>query len=219
MVSDSNGSESVFDAVICGRGLIGTAVAVALQRGGLRVALLEVANPPPTPATPVAGQGLDRRTTAVAAASREWLRANGLWRQAGVQGGDIAAIRVSDRQSRLFLDFDPAAIGNTKAESPLPTTLGTIALNRSLLADFNQAVGETTAESSAESSNKSPAETPAESSAAITQLTVRQILGMDRGLAAPALVRLRLQPMTTDPGVDSGAEFAISTPSHHCRGW
>ncbi|MDI9408450.1 MAG: FAD-dependent monooxygenase [Candidatus Pacebacteria bacterium] len=154
-----------YDVIISGAGLIGAALAVALGRGGLRVLLLEVAGHRPRPPN-----SADRRTTAVAAASRQWLCDMALWRQAAREGGEIAAIRVSDRQSRMFLDFDPLALIPKDQEQPLPRTLGTIVENHILHEDFSAAI----------------AELPQQ----ITRMTVAEILSVktDSVEAAPAKI-------------------------------
>lgn len=155
------------DIIVAGAGLIGAALAVALSGGGLRTVLLEVAGKDFRPP-----KSHDRRTTAVAAASRQWLEDNGLWRQAAREGGDIAAIRVSDRQSRLFLDFDPQAFTAKSGEPALPHSLGTIVENQTLHQDFAAAVAE---------------------SSLINRMTVTEILNYESALDGGSPARLQCQ--------------------------
>ncbi|WP_243730872.1 UbiH/UbiF/VisC/COQ6 family ubiquinone biosynthesis hydroxylase [Rubellimicrobium sp. CFH 75288] len=94
----------VFDAIVAGGGLTGTALALALGRGGLRVALVEPAG---------TGRRDDGRAYALALASVRMLRALGAWPAA--QAEPIQRILVADGRpgeapSPLHLAFDAGEI-------------------------------------------------------------------------------------------------------------
>lgn len=94
------------DVLIAGGGLVGGALALALAREGMRVALID--------ARPLAGT--DARAYALALASRRLLANLGLWERVGKDAQPILAVRVADgrpgeRPSRLTLGFDHAEVG------------------------------------------------------------------------------------------------------------
>ncbi len=96
------------DVVIVGAGLVGLALAVALARAGLAVAIVDRAGVV-TPELPAAETDWDSRVYAVSPGSASLLRALGAWQ--GLDGTRIAAIEsmqvAGDRDARLeFSAFD-----------------------------------------------------------------------------------------------------------------
>ncbi|RVT82126.1 2-octaprenyl-6-methoxyphenyl hydroxylase [Rhodobacteraceae bacterium CCMM004] len=98
------------DALIAGGGLNGTALALALASGGLRVGLVD-----PLAASVRSGAGFDGRSYALSLGSVNLLRALGIWFELEGDAQPILAIRVSDGHagqgaSPLALAFDHAEI-------------------------------------------------------------------------------------------------------------
>lgn len=94
------------DAAIVGGGMVGLTAACGLAMQGLSVAVVDAAAPPD-----LVAPGFDGRCSAIARASVNLLRALGIAdKLAETQA--IREIRVSDGDSRLFLHFDFADIGN-----------------------------------------------------------------------------------------------------------
>ena len=90
-----------FDVVIVGSGMVGTTLAAALGRAGLRVALLDRVDPSEMTLAPV-----DGRASAIAYGSHRALSEIGIWRHVSNNAQPIYGIRVSDGASPLFLHFD-----------------------------------------------------------------------------------------------------------------
>lgn len=98
------------DIVIAGGGLNGPALALALARAGLGVALVD-----PRPARARGEAGFDGRAYALAAASRRLLGALGVWDALAPQAQPIRRIKASDGRAgtgaaQFFLQFDSAEI-------------------------------------------------------------------------------------------------------------
>ncbi|WP_371055176.1 FAD-dependent monooxygenase [Rhodosalinus sp. K401] len=98
------------DILVAGGGLTGTALALALARGGHSVALID-----PAPAKARATPGFDGRSYALALASRRLLAALGVWDAVAEDAQPIERIAVSDGRagegaSPLHLIFDHAEI-------------------------------------------------------------------------------------------------------------
>lgn len=91
----------VGDAVIVGGGLIGLTLGCALAGAGLRSVVIERADP-----ATWADTAFDGRTIAVAQGSKRALAAIGLWPLLADDACPIDDIRVTDRQSPLFLHYD-----------------------------------------------------------------------------------------------------------------
>lgn len=100
------GAGKSFDAVISGGGLVGLTLGQALAAIGLRVAVVDAAEPK-TQLDPV----FDGRSTAIAYASQQMLQAIGLWRHVADAASPITDIRVSDAGSFFFVHFEAKDAG------------------------------------------------------------------------------------------------------------
>ena len=92
------------DVLILGGGLVGSALAVALDRHGLSSIVIDPADPAVTLTA-----GFDGRASAVASASHRMLDAIGVGAALAGKGCEIRQIRVSDGLAPGKLDFIPAA--------------------------------------------------------------------------------------------------------------
>ena len=120
------------DVIVCGGGMVGLPLALALAKGGLKVAVAD-ALPPAATVTPE----FDGRVSALAYAAVRMLEALGVWPHLKPEAQPIHEILVSDgaigRASSPFsLHFDAAEVG---AES-----LGHIAENRHIRAALYAAI-------------------------------------------------------------------------------
>lgn len=70
-----------YDLIIVGAGMVGSALASALQRSRLRVALVDASALPGTVTEPSTASGFDARVSALSAASENLLRHLGAWQQ------------------------------------------------------------------------------------------------------------------------------------------
>ncbi|MEQ8505394.1 MAG: UbiH/UbiF/VisC/COQ6 family ubiquinone biosynthesis hydroxylase [Rhodospirillales bacterium] len=95
------------DVLIVGGGLVGGTLAVLLAGAGLRVTLVDRADP-------AAGldDGFDGRASAIALATHRVLVAAGLWGDLRPTASPIRDIRVADAGSLLFLHYDHSALGD-----------------------------------------------------------------------------------------------------------
>lgn len=98
------------DVIITGGGLNGPALALALARAGLRVAVIDA-----QPATARAEADFDGRAYALAIASKRLLSAVGVWERLAGEAQPILEIKTTDGRpgegpSRFFLHFDSAEI-------------------------------------------------------------------------------------------------------------
>ena len=123
------------DILIVGGGLNGPALALALARGGLRVAVIDT-----RPAPARAEAGFDGRAYALAIASKRLLTVTGIWQRVGDKAQPIHKIKASDGlagqgPAPFFLTFDAAEI----EEGPM----GFLLEDRFLYAAFWQAMAET----------------------------------------------------------------------------
>jgi 2-octaprenyl-6-methoxyphenol hydroxylase len=99
------------DVCVVGAGPVGGTLACRLAEAGLRVAVVDRAALPP-----MEHPDFDGRAYAIAAGSVPLLEASGVWDALPAPAGPIAHIRVTDGRlgrpaSRLFLDFQAAALG------------------------------------------------------------------------------------------------------------
>ncbi len=98
------------DIVIAGGGLNGAALAIALAKGGLRVAIVD-----PAPVKLRKRAGFDGRSYAMAVASQRMLQALELWNGLAKNAQPILEIKVSDGRpgegaSPLVMEFDHAEL-------------------------------------------------------------------------------------------------------------
>ncbi len=101
------GNPIVVEAAIVGAGMTGLTLACALAGAGLSVAVIDRTDP-----AAMTAAGFDGRTTAIAAGSARVLDGIGLWDGLAPRACPIKRIRVSDGDSRLFLHYDHAEIGD-----------------------------------------------------------------------------------------------------------
>jgi len=121
--------EQQFDIAIVGGGLNGPVLALALARGGLRVAVIDA-----LPAAVRASDAFDGRSYALALASVRMLGALGLWPDLADKAQPILQIKASDGRAGegpapFFLHFDHAEI----EEGPMGHMLEDRYLRRALL--------------------------------------------------------------------------------------
>src|SRR6185369_3104716 len=119
------------DVIILGGGLVGLSLALALDRHGLSVIVVD----PADPATQIA-PAYDGRATAVASASWRMLETIGIADRLEGMTCPIRAIRVSDalEPGGILFDTDPGAESGA-GEDPL----GTMVENRLLRAALREA--------------------------------------------------------------------------------
>ena len=94
------------DIAIVGGGLVGAALAVALARHGIKVAVIDRVDP-----AAMVDERCDGRASAVALSSQRLLAAIGVWSHVAATAS-IREIRVSDGPSLFFLHYDHAQLGN-----------------------------------------------------------------------------------------------------------
>ena len=111
------------DVLIVGGGMAGQTLAAALGGAGLAVVLVDRERPAETRAL-----AYDGRTSAVAFGAMRALDGIGLWSRLSDGAEPILEIRVSDRDSPLFLHYDHAALGN----DPLGFIVENTAIRRAL---------------------------------------------------------------------------------------
>ena len=92
------------DVIILGGGLVGSALAVALDTHGLSAIVVDIADP-----EVILAAGFDGRASAIASAPYRMLGAIGVLDRLGDAGCPIAGIRVSDGLEPGALDFEPGA--------------------------------------------------------------------------------------------------------------
>lgn len=114
----------MLDAAIVGGGLAGAALALALARGGVKVALVERQNP-----DSLSAEETDGRTTALAAGARQLMEDIGVWTSIEQHAGPITDIRVTDRNAALKLHFDHRDVGG----EPMGYVIENFRLRRALL--------------------------------------------------------------------------------------
>lgn len=113
------------DVLILGGGLVGSTLALALDRHGLSSVVVDPADPAVTLAA-----GFDGRASAIASASHRLLDVVGVGARLVGKGCEIRQIRVSDGLAQGKLDFIPA---------PEDAALGTMYENRLLRAALHEA--------------------------------------------------------------------------------
>ncbi len=105
-LAETNASIDV-DVLIVGGALIGGAMACALGRAGIPVAVVDMANP-----AVATDAKFDGRATAIALSSRRLLEGIGVWDKVSDSAAPMLDIRVSEGGSRLFLHYDHGAVGD-----------------------------------------------------------------------------------------------------------
>lgn len=106
MGSDAAGGTQDADVVVVGGGMVGLTLAVALGGAGLDIVVVD-REAPDTTRAPV----FDGRTSAIAHGAMRALEAIGLWPRLAAGAEPILEIRVSDRDSPLFLHYDHKELG------------------------------------------------------------------------------------------------------------
>jgi 2-octaprenyl-6-methoxyphenol hydroxylase len=112
------------DVLIIGGALVGGTLACALGRAGIRVAVVDMADP-----KVVMDKRFDGRASAIALSSRRMLEGIGIWEQVSNSAAPMLDIRVSDTGSNLFLHYDHNAIG----DEPFGHMVENTTLRRALL--------------------------------------------------------------------------------------
>ncbi len=95
------------DVAIVGGGLVGLTLAIALDRVGLRVVLVDADDP-----AKLARDEFDGRAAAIATGSARVLQGIGVWKLIAPHAEPIRDIRVSDGDSSLFLHYDHRELGS-----------------------------------------------------------------------------------------------------------
>jgi 2-octaprenyl-6-methoxyphenol hydroxylase len=98
--SSAAASPILADAVVVGGGLVGSALACALDAAGLAVAVVERGDP-----EAALGDAFDGRASAIALASQRVLAGLDLWPDMADEASPIEDIRVSEGASPLFLHY------------------------------------------------------------------------------------------------------------------
>ncbi|MFP4313133.1 MAG: UbiH/UbiF/VisC/COQ6 family ubiquinone biosynthesis hydroxylase [Alphaproteobacteria bacterium] len=114
-----------YDVAIIGGGLAGLTLACLLGNGGLRVGIIDAADPQ----KPMRG---DERTTAISYGSALILQQAGIWEDLNGRGAPIRDIKILDGDSALLLQFLSEEVGNKD--------FGTIFLNSDIRAALNNNV-------------------------------------------------------------------------------
>ncbi len=100
--------DMVSDIIIIGGGMIGLTLACGLAgQEGLEITVVDALSP-----DAATDSGFDGRSSAIAYASYRMLDAIGVWQYMADEAEPIREIRVSDGDSKLFLHFDHAAVGD-----------------------------------------------------------------------------------------------------------
>lgn len=99
--SAGRGDDLRADVCIVGGGMVGATLAAALGGAGVRVALVDRADP-----ADMVAAAFDGRSSAIAHGSKTALDGIGLWSGIAPEAEPILDIRVSDGPSRLFLHYD-----------------------------------------------------------------------------------------------------------------
>lgn len=120
----TDGQSKRYDVIITGGGLAGLTLACLLASSGMRIAVIDAADPN----APMIG---DERTTAISYGSQKILDQAGVWPQVKAQGCPIRDIEILDGDSPVLLNFLSDEVGGKE--------FGTIVLN----ADIRNALNET----------------------------------------------------------------------------
>jgi len=107
VTSRKSAQDTTADVLIVGGGMVGLSLAAAAAAGGMRVAVVDRADP-----ADVVDEAFDGRTCAIAYGSKRVLETIGLWDGMAAEAEPILDIRVSDGESPLFLHYDHRQIGD-----------------------------------------------------------------------------------------------------------
>jgi ubiquinone biosynthesis UbiH/UbiF/VisC/COQ6 family hydroxylase len=119
----------LLDVVVVGAGMVGAAAALACDRAGLRVALVDAR----ADSAPTAGDPVDLRVVAIAPHAERLLEGLGVWRAiAAVRAAPYRRMHVEDALGGASLDFDAADYGWPR--------LGHIVENRLVAGALNAAI-------------------------------------------------------------------------------
>ncbi|MBI3570359.1 MAG: UbiH/UbiF/VisC/COQ6 family ubiquinone biosynthesis hydroxylase [Gammaproteobacteria bacterium] len=99
-------TQTVYDVVIAGGGMVGAALGCALGDSGLKVAVLDQRVPEPPPA-----QGYDLRVSAVTLASVAIFQAVGVWETIKHRVAPVREMKVWDATGNGSIHFDAAEMG------------------------------------------------------------------------------------------------------------
>lgn len=125
----ANGETEALDLLIVGGGFSGLALAIAVERSGLKTAVVDRAAP-----QQVLDAGFDGRTCAFADASVRLLEALDVWPDMAAAAAPINDIRVSDGHSLLFLHYDHRDVG----DRPFGHVVGNLVTRRALYRRLGQ---------------------------------------------------------------------------------
>lgn len=120
--------------------MVGLTLGIALSGGGLRVVLVDKADP-----AGFTDAAYDGRSSAIARGSQQALAALGIWRELAAAAQPILDIRVSDGRldraaSRLVLDYAHEGVAERTAPGAPPAPLGCIVENREIRRALNACV-------------------------------------------------------------------------------
>ncbi|MCK6450444.1 MAG: UbiH/UbiF/VisC/COQ6 family ubiquinone biosynthesis hydroxylase [Alphaproteobacteria bacterium] len=124
------------DVLIVGGGLVGGSLAAALAGAGMRVAVVDRADP-----RTLVDAAHDGRASAVALGSGRVLQGIGLWRHVGEDASPILDIRITDADAPAFLHYDHRELADrAKAETRFPFghIVENTVLRRALWARFQE---------------------------------------------------------------------------------
>ena len=96
-----------FDIAICGGGMVGMSLGLALAQTGMKAALIEKTAMPAQ-----LEPSFDGRVSAIAEGSRRILDRIGAWKAMASRAEPILDIRVSDGNAPFFLHYDHKEIGD-----------------------------------------------------------------------------------------------------------
>lgn len=111
------------DVLIVGGGMAGQTLAAALGGVGMEVVLVDRERP-----ADASTLAFDGRTSAIAFGAMRAVNTIGVWPRMAADAEPILEIRVSDRESPLFLHYDHAALGS----DPLGFIVENLAIRRAL---------------------------------------------------------------------------------------
>ncbi len=124
------------DVLAVGGGLVGGSLAAALAGAGLRVAVVDRADP-----RTLVDAAHDGRASAIALGSGRVLQGIGLWRHVGADASPILDIRITDADAPVFLHYDHRELadrGNPETRFPFGHIVENTVLRRALWARFQE---------------------------------------------------------------------------------